>query len=49
LPWGQYQLHYRPGGQQQQQINQFVQWFCADMQQSDLLATADQQNTLIQP
>lgn len=49
LPWGQYQLHYRPGGQQQQQINQFVQWFCADMQQSDLLATVDQQNTLIQP
>lgn len=38
LPWGQYQLHYRPGGQQQQQINQFIQWFCAQMQHSDLLA-----------
>lgn len=49
LPWGQYQLHYRPGGQQQQQINQFVQWFCADMQQSDLLATADHQIVLNQP
>jgi DNA-binding transcriptional LysR family regulator len=38
LPWGQYQLHYRPGGQQQQQINQFIQWFCSQMQQGDLLA-----------
>lgn len=38
LPWGQYQLHYRPGGQRQQQINQFIQWFCAQMQHSDLLA-----------
>jgi LysR family glycine cleavage system transcriptional activator len=38
LPWGQYQLHYRPGGQQQQQINQFIQWFSQQMQQSDLLA-----------
>lgn len=50
LPWGQYQLHYRPGGQQQQQINQFIQWFCTQMQQGDLLAadsTAPAQ--LIQP
>lgn len=39
LPWGQYQLHYRPGGQQQQQINQFIQWFSQQMQQSDLLAS----------
>ncbi len=38
LPWGQYQLHYRPGGQQQQQINQFIQWFGQEMQHSDLLA-----------
>jgi DNA-binding transcriptional LysR family regulator len=38
LPWGQYQLHYRPGGQQQQQINQFIQWFCAQVQDADLLA-----------
>ncbi len=38
LPWGQYQLHYRPGGQQQQQINQFIQWFCAQVQHADLLA-----------
>lgn len=38
LPWGQYQLHYRPGGQQQQQINQFIEWFGRTMQQTDLLA-----------
>lgn len=38
LPWGQYQLHYRPGGQQQQQINQFIQWFCQEMQHSDVFA-----------
>ncbi len=50
LPWGQYQLHYRPGGQQQQQINQFIQWFCAQMQQSDLLAADGSAPTpLIQP
>ena len=50
LPWGQYQLHYRPGGQQQQQINQFIQWFCAQMQQSDLLAADGTAPTqLIQP
>lgn len=50
LPWGQYQLHYRPGGQQQPQINQFIQWFGAQMQQSDLLAAEGCAPTpLIQP
>ncbi|WP_051686154.1 LysR substrate-binding domain-containing protein [Rheinheimera texasensis] len=50
LPWGQYQLHYRPGGQQQQQINQFIQWFCTQMQHSDLLAADGSAPTpLIQP
>ncbi len=40
LPWGQYQLHYRPGGPQQSQIDLFISWLEAELAASDLLTAA---------